>query len=222
VLGLFVFLPIVYKSLWHTFVGRFEFYETVSFLSSLEVLLRTTDPYLWISNSKWRIFLTYLGISSKWHEFLLFRKPPNRRPPFSPIRSRVHTHFRSKWISTPNPRRSFIIWYQSSVSCTFDIGFRFSRLCFQNCSWCIRLLTVLVRSSGFCCFSSLVLVHHYVWIIFVALRLACFWIGEWSWLFIHSGTILWLSKWQCRNGRSVVFGGRELPQVVVLGSVVGF
>jgi len=45
-LGLFVFRPIVYKPLGDTLVFRFEFYEVVSFLSSLEVLPRTTDPYL--------------------------------------------------------------------------------------------------------------------------------------------------------------------------------
>ena len=84
-LGLFVLRPIVYKPLWDTFVFRFEFYEIVSFLSSLEVLLRTTDPYLWISDSKWQIFLTYLGTSSKWRDFIPFREPPNRRPPFSPF-----------------------------------------------------------------------------------------------------------------------------------------
>ena len=55
------------------------------FLSSLEVLLRTIDPYLWISDSKWRIFLTYLGTSSKWRDFLPFQKTLNQRPPFSPI-----------------------------------------------------------------------------------------------------------------------------------------
>ena len=66
------------------FVFRFELYENLSFLSSLEVLPRTTDPYLWISDSEWRIFLTYLGTSSKWREFLPFRKPPNRHPPFPP------------------------------------------------------------------------------------------------------------------------------------------
>jgi len=99
-LGLFVFRPIVYKPWWDTYVGRFELYENLSFLSSLEVLLRTTDPYLWISDSRWRIFLTYLGTSSKWREFLPFRKPPNRRPPFFPLfRFRFHAHFRSRRIS---------------------------------------------------------------------------------------------------------------------------
>ena len=100
-LGLFVFRPIVYKPLWDTFVFRFKFYEIVSFLSSLEVLLRTTDPYLWISNSKWQIFLTYLGISSKWHEFLSFRKPPNRRPPFSPFVLGLIPILRTRRICTP-------------------------------------------------------------------------------------------------------------------------
>jgi len=84
-LGLFVFRPIVYKPLWDTFVFRFEFYETVSFLSSLEVLPRTTDPYLWISDSKWRIFLTYLGISSKWRDFLPFRKNPQSTSSIFPL-----------------------------------------------------------------------------------------------------------------------------------------
>ena len=97
-----VFRPIVYKPLWDTFVFRFEFYETVSFLSSLEVLPRTTDPYLWISDSKWRIFLTYLGISPKWREFLSFRKPPNRHPPFSPfVLGFIPIFFRIKRIFTP-------------------------------------------------------------------------------------------------------------------------
>jgi len=75
-LGLLVFWPIVYKSLWDTFVFRFELYENLSFLSSLEVLLKTTDPYLWISDSKWRIFLTCLGTFSNWSDFLPFRKNP--------------------------------------------------------------------------------------------------------------------------------------------------
>jgi len=147
VLGLFVFRPIVYKPLWHTFVFRFELYENLSFLSSLEVLLRTTDPYLWIPDSEWRIFLTYLGTSSKWREFLPFWKPLNRRPPFPPIRSRVHTHFRSRWISpqiwdNPSPSGN-----QSSVNCSFESDFRYSRVCLQSCSWCTRLFAVLVRSS---------------------------------------------------------------------------
>jgi len=76
VLGLLVFRVIVYKPLWHTFVFRFELYENLNFLSSLEVLLQTTDPYLWISDSKWRIFLTYLGTSSRWRDFLPFCKNP--------------------------------------------------------------------------------------------------------------------------------------------------
>ena len=80
-----MFRPIVYKPLWDTFVFRFEFYETVSFLSSLEVLLRTTDPYLWISDSKWRIFLTYLEISSKWCDFLPFRKNPQSTSSIFPL-----------------------------------------------------------------------------------------------------------------------------------------
>ena len=80
-----MFRPIVYKPLWDTFVFRFEFYETVSFLSSLEVLLKTIDPYLWISDSKWRIFLTYLGISFKWRDFLPFRKNPQSTSSFFPL-----------------------------------------------------------------------------------------------------------------------------------------
>jgi len=52
-LGLLVFRPIVYKPLWDTFVGRFELYKNLSFLSSLEVLLRTTNPYLW--NLRFRV-----------------------------------------------------------------------------------------------------------------------------------------------------------------------
>jgi len=75
VLGLLVFRPIVYKPMWDTFVFRFELYENLIFLSSLKVLPRTIDPYLWIFDSEWRIFLTYLGTSSKWLEFLPFRNP---------------------------------------------------------------------------------------------------------------------------------------------------
>jgi len=114
-LGLFVFRPIVYKPLWDTFVWRFELYENLSFFSSLEVLLRTTDPYLWISDSKWRIFLTYLGTSSKWREFLPFRKPPNRRLHSSPFHFMVHTHSCPRRNSSPNLRRSFIRHWSASL-----------------------------------------------------------------------------------------------------------
>jgi len=84
-LGLFVFRPIVYKPLWDTFVGRFEFYENLSFLSSLEVLLRTTDPYLWISDSSGGS--SSLILESPPSGVISFRsaKTPNRRPPFFPL-----------------------------------------------------------------------------------------------------------------------------------------
>jgi len=111
VLGLLVFQPIVYKPSWDTFVFKFDFYDTVSFLSSLEVLLRTTDPYLWIFDSKLQIFLTYLGISSKWREFLPVPKTPKSTSSIFLIRSRVHTQIRFRSNFYPNPKQSFIkIW----------------------------------------------------------------------------------------------------------------
>ena len=218
-LGFLVFRPVVYKPLWDTFVGIFELYENLSFLSSLEVLLITTDPYLWISNSKWRIFLTYIAISSKWHEFLLFCNSIDSTSsvfPFVDFRSRgfvpisvqdvFHPQIRDDPSSSGN---------QSSVSCSSKICFRFSCLWFQNCLWGTHLFTVLVHVLGFYRLSSFILV-------FVTLRLACFWIGDWKCLFIHNGAMLRYSKLLCPNGHSVVFAGLELPRIVVLGSIVGF
>jgi len=140
VLGLLVFRPIVYKPLWDTFVFRFEFYEKVSFLSSHKVLLRTTNPYLWIFDSKWRIFLTYLGTSSKWRDFIPFRKNPQIDVlHFPPFRFRVHTHFRSRRISSQIRDDPSSSGNQSSV------GFSSLRILFSLglffvffCVWCSR------------------------------------------------------------------------------------
>jgi len=85
VLGFLVFWPIIYKPLWNILYWDLSIMKQWVFISSLEVLLRTTGPYLWIFDSKWQIFLTYLGTSSKWRDFNPFRKTPNWRPPFSPI-----------------------------------------------------------------------------------------------------------------------------------------
>jgi len=83
--GLFMFRHIVYNPLWDIFVVKFEYMKIWIFLSSLEVLLWTTDPYLWISDSKWQIFLTYLRISTKWCGFLLFNISIDLTSPLFPF-----------------------------------------------------------------------------------------------------------------------------------------
>jgi len=209
VLGLLVFRPIVYKPLWDTFVSRFEFYEIVSFLSSFEVLVRTTDPYLWVSDSKWRIFLTYLGISSKWRDFLPFGKKPQSTSTifplfvlgFIPIFILDEFHPKSETVLHHLVIRARLIIPSRVISdflvCACKVV--------GGALVCLQFLFVLrCRRSSFC-FHSASLVRH------VRSSSCGFYSGYWKCLFIHSGTILWPSKWLCQSGPSMVFHGSELP-----------
>ena len=92
VLGLLVFWPIVYKPLWDIIVFRFELYEKLSFLPSLEVLLRKLILIFESPIQSGRSSSLILEPPPSDVRSSSFAKPPNRHPSFSPI-SFIHFSF---------------------------------------------------------------------------------------------------------------------------------
>jgi len=81
------------------FVFRFECFMKQWVFSQVSRFSLELPVFIFDSMIQWRIFLTYLGTSSKWHDSLPFRKTPNRSPSF--------THLRSRRNSPQNPTTSF-------------------------------------------------------------------------------------------------------------------
>ena len=66
---------------------------------------------------------------------------------FPLFRFRVHDDFCSRRIFSQIRDDHSSFRNQSSVNCSFESDFGFSRVCFRSCSWCTRLFVVLVCSS---------------------------------------------------------------------------
>jgi len=136
------------------------------------------------------------------------QKPPIDALHFPPFRFRVHTHFHSRRFCP----KSETVFHHLVIRARLIIPSRvISDFLVCACKVvrgalvCSQFLFVLrCRRSSFC-FHSASLVRH------VRSSSCGFYSGYWKCLFIHSGTILWPSKWLCQSGPYMVFHGSELP-----------